>query len=143
MPLNKSIDESFQYFKTKELDLVASLTNENDMVDYFENSVVEKNGTHYMYWGYTFPKGINWQSPLWKEHTVFYSSNLRGTRLYMLDVIHENIFLRFAYNTFSTNEEEVRELLMNIASGLRFYKGNVDGLKLAERIYEGKAYYEE
>lgn len=143
IPPNKSIEESFAYFKNLEVDIVSKLTNSSDKIEYSENSILEHNGVYYRFWEYTVPEFTNESSKLWKEHTVYKSTNLRGNKLYMLDVIHENIFFRFAYPSFSDDETEAKQFLMGLANGLRFYKNDIDSVKLAERIYEGETYYEE
>ncbi|HLW15461.1 MAG TPA: hypothetical protein VKX30_08200 [Flavobacteriaceae bacterium] len=142
-PPNKSVEETFAFFKNNELDVLSKLTNTYVEIDCFENSIEENNGNYYMFWNYTIPKELDHKSELWKEHTVYESSNLHGNKLYILDVIHENIFFRFAYPSLSGDEAEAKQFLMGLANGLRFYKDNIDSVKLAERIYEGETYYEE
>lgn len=142
-PPNKSVEETFAYFKNKELDVLSKLTNTYVEIDCFENSIEENNGNYFMFWNYTIPKELDHKSELWKEHTVYESSNLHGNKLYMLDLIHENIFFRFAYPSFSGDEAEAKKFLKSLTNGLRFYKDNIDSVKLAERIYEGETYYDE
>lgn len=143
VPPNKTTKESFEYFKNLELEIVSKLASTLNKIDFLETPIVEHNGIHYRFWEYTIPDGLEDGAELWKKHTAHDSYNIKGDKFYMLDVIHDNIFFRFAYSSPQIESFKVEGFLRHIASGLRFYKDNIDSVKLAERIYEGKTYYEE
>lgn len=144
IPEDQSTDEIFEFFRNKELDNLSKLVEDGEEIYSTENSFTEENGTYSRFWEYEFPPTKNGRSSLWEQLTVYESYNIEeGDTVYILDVIHDNLFFRIALPDKKGKAVEAQKFLKKIADGFRFYKNGIDPIKLAKNVSRGKNYYTE